>query len=182
VDCHNRATHVYEDPDRAVDQALRLKRIDRRIPFIRREALRAIRAGYADRAAATAGIENSLVAFYRRKYPDRLGELAQPLSAAVEQLRAIHDRNVHPGMNIAWGTYRSHLGHRTPGYGCFRCHGRDLVNKDGEHISDDCTLCHSILANDSPDPFQYLHEPEEQARDKAMHLYLQEEFLDSEVF
>jgi hypothetical protein len=182
VDCHNRATHIYEDPEPAVDRALRLQRIDRRIPFIRREALRAIRAGYPDRAAAAAGIENSLAAFYRREYPDRFGELARPLSDAVDELRAIYDRNVHPGMKIGWGAYRSHLSHRTPGYGCFRCHGRDLVDEKGERISDDCTLCHSILANDSPDPFQYLHAPEEKARDRAMHLYLQEEFLDSEVY
>ena len=48
-------------------------------------------------------------------------------------------------MNIDWGAYPSFLGHSdTPG--CFRCHTRDLQDDEGHWISDDCTLCHSILA------------------------------------
>jgi hypothetical protein len=182
VDCHNRATHIYAEPEDAIDSALRLGSLDRDLPFIKREALRVISAGYPDREAGLRSIESGLTAFYRREYPERFGSLAVSISAAVEELQKIWSRNVHPSMKIEWGTYRSHLGHRTPDYGCFRCHTRDLVAEDGGHISEDCTLCHSILANDSPDPFQYLHQPEEKARDKAMHLYLQEEFLRSETY
>ena len=39
VDCHNRATHIYQEPSRAVDEAIRLRKIDRTLPYVRREAL-----------------------------------------------------------------------------------------------------------------------------------------------
>jgi len=39
VDCHNRATHVYEDPERAVDGAIDAGRLDRALPFVKRAAL-----------------------------------------------------------------------------------------------------------------------------------------------
>lgn len=42
VDCHNRATHIYQDPGRAVDESIRLGKIDRSLPFIRREAVGAM--------------------------------------------------------------------------------------------------------------------------------------------
>jgi hypothetical protein len=36
---------------------------------------------------------------------------------------------------------------------------RCLADAVGDWISDDCTLCHSILANDETEPFAYLSEP-----------------------
>ena len=85
-------------------------------------------------------------------------------------------RNVHPRMRIEWGAYPSFLGHSdTPG--CFRCHNRDLQDEGGLWISDDCTLCHSILAYDESTSFAYLDTPDEKAPNRPMHIYLREEFL-----
>jgi hypothetical protein len=81
-------------------------------------------------------------------------------------------------MKVEWGTYPSQIGHRD-GPGCFRCHDADLVAEDGSGISGDCTLCHSILAQDSAEPFRYLRPVEEKDPDRDMHHYLQHEFLDS---
>jgi len=68
---------------------------------------------------------------------------------------------------------------RTRSPGCFRCHTRDLQDADGAWITDECTVCHSILANDEAEPFAYLQPAAEDGRNRAMHEYLREEFLGS---
>ena len=52
--------------------------------------------------------------------------------------------NVWPDMKVKWGTYPDHLGHQNAdeGYGCWRCHDEEHLNKSGETISQDCSLCH----------------------------------------
>jgi hypothetical protein len=178
VDCHNRATHIYQEPDRAIDDRIRLGQIDRRLPYVRREALDAVTGGYPSVESAEQGIRAGLESFYRRNYPERSSAWYDRIDAVVDELVDIWARNVHPGMNIEWGAYPSFLGHSdTPG--CFRCHCRDLQDADGSWISDDCTLCHSILAFGEPEPFAYLEPPAEKARNRPMHEFLREEFLHS---
>jgi hypothetical protein len=178
VDCHNRATHIYQDPGRAVDEHLRLGEMDRDLPFIRREAVAAITAEYPSRDAAMDGIRNALEGFYRRDYPGQASTWIEEIDEAVSTLQQVYSRNIHHRMNIGWGAYPTLLGH-TEAPGCFRCHSRDLRDADGGWISDDCTLCHSILANDEAEPFAYLKEATEDAPNRAMHEYLRDEFIRS---
>jgi len=178
VDCHNRATHIYEEPDRAVDERIRLGAIDRSLPYIRREALKAVRGGYPSLEAAERGIRAGLESFYRRNYPDKASVWYDRIDAAIEELVDVWARNIHPGMRIEWGAYPSFLGHSdTPG--CFRCHNRDIQDAEGRWISDDCTLCHSILAYGESTPFAYLEVAEEKAPNRPMHEFLRDEFLTS---
>jgi hypothetical protein len=79
-------------------------------------------------------------------------------------------------MNVDWGNYPSHLGHRQGKAGCFRCHNGDMVDSEGRSISGDCTLCHSLLAFESPSAFRYLEPVAAAQPDSAMHVYLQAEF------
>jgi hypothetical protein len=54
-------------------------------------------------------------------------------------------------MKITWGTYPTLLGHeQAPG--CFRCHDGEHTSRAGKVISNDCDLCHSILAEGEKDP------------------------------
>jgi hypothetical protein len=177
VDCHNRATHIYQDPEKAVDALIAKGDIDRSMPFAKRQALAALTGNYADADAAMAGIDAEMTGFYRIRYPERLGEFASSLDVAVESLRETWTRNIHPHMNVTWGSYPSMLGHKADS-GCFRCHNTELVDTDGLNISNDCTLCHSILAEESAHPFQFLLPvPEKGDPDAKRHGYLQEEFL-----
>jgi hypothetical protein len=178
VDCHNRATHIYQDPVRAVNEHLRLGEIVRDLPFIRREAVAAISAEYPSHEAAMDGIRNALEGFYRREYPRQASTWIDRIDAAVEVLQEVYTRNIHHRMKIGWGAYPTLLGH-TEAPGCFRCHSRDLQDAGGGWITDDCTLCHSILANDESEPFAYLAEAGENAPNRAMHEYLRDEFLHS---
>ncbi len=181
VDCHNRATHIYQDPEAAVDQALASGAIDPSLPFAKKAALGALTGGgYPDKAQARQGIDREVRGFYLRDM-DRADLATSPrVDAMVDALGAIYDRNIFPAMSVTWNTYPSHLGHRNEG-GCFRCHNKDMVDQDGLSISYDCTLCHSILAMDSASKFQYLLPLEKDDPDRQMHRFLQEEFLGQPV-
>ncbi len=177
VDCHNRATHVYEDPQVAIDMRIRQGLINRSLPFVKREALTAVMADYPTRDAAMEGIANHLGEFYRQNHPKvSMGRL-NTIDSAIAVAQDVYNRNIHPGMNITWGTYRSHIGH-VGDQGCFRCHNQNLVDESGTAISNDCSLCHSILASDSKTPFEYLQPADTSSRDYLMHKYLRDEFLD----
>lgn len=180
VDCHNRATHIYQDPEEAVDLAIDQGLIDRSLPYARRVALSALTGHYVDKEAAWDGIDRAVRGYYLRDM-DR-ADLATGSAAdqMVTTLRAIYDRNIFPFMNVGWNAYPSHLGHRGEG-GCFRCHNKDMVDEAGVAINYDCTLCHSILAQDSAHKFQYLLPLEKDDPDRKMHRYLQEEFLGEPV-
>jgi hypothetical protein len=177
VDCHNRATHIYELPEDALDQALAVGRLDRSLPFVRKVSLKALLGSYPDGEAGAEGLANALRGFYRRLDPDLAASRMDDIDAAIAVLQGIYARNIHHGMNITWGSYPSHLGHRADG-GCFRCHGADLEDAEGRRISDECTLCHSLLAYDEADPFAYLQEPPEKGPTKDQHTYLRDEFLE----
>ncbi len=178
VDCHNRVTHIYENPEPAIDDRIQRSILDRFLPFLKREALRAISGNYADKQAALDGISNHLHSFYQRNYPLLAVSEARLIDSAVTVLQSIFARNVHPEMNISWGAYAGHIGHVGDG-GCFRCHNSQLVDNAGNSVSDDCALCHSILSNKHDDPFKFLQPVDTSDADHLMHLYLKEEFLRS---
>lgn len=178
VDCHNRATHIYEDPERAIDERIQQGLLNRSLPFLKREALKAITSGYPDGEAAMEGIANHMHGFYQRYLPDMARKKSGSIDSAVSILREIYYRNIHPEMNVTWGAYPSHIGHKGA-RGCFRCHNKQMVAGQGKSISGDCTLCHSILADQKDNPFQYLLPVDTADRDFQMHRYLREEFLQS---
>jgi hypothetical protein len=145
VDCHNRPSHTFAySAERAVDDAIAAGGLDAKMPFIRREAVKAVKAEYADAAAAFTGIEQRLAGFYR-DYPT---VPKASVEAAVAMARHVYERNVFPTMKVAWGTYPNNVGHSDPGpspyAGCFRCHDESHKTKQGKTISQDCSLCHTI--------------------------------------
>ncbi|MCK4414811.1 MAG: NapC/NirT family cytochrome c [Candidatus Eisenbacteria sp.] len=176
IDCHNRATHIYEDPATAVDRRLEAGEIDRAIPFIKREGLGSLLGSYAGTAAAMTGIARGLYGTYAREYRAETLGLQESLDRAVVSLQEVYQRNIHPRMEVGWNPYPDHSGHEHEG-GCFRCHNRDMVDLAGNPIAYDCTLCHSILAFESPEPFQFLLPVAEKDPERSMHQYLQTEFL-----
>jgi nitrate/TMAO reductase-like tetraheme cytochrome c subunit len=151
VDCHNRPTHRYREPGPEIDQAIQAHRIDVALPWIKREGLKAIQAIYPDQAAARAGIEKQITDFYRKLDAAAFPAREASVTAAAKALGDIYSWNVWPSMKITWGTYPSFLGHdQAPG--CFRCHDGDHVDPAGKAISQDCGLCHSLLAVDEKNP------------------------------
>ena len=84
TDCHNRPAHAYSStPEREVDRAIGDGLIDATLPFVRREAVRALAADYPSRETALAGIEQSMRAAMTN-VPDRTG------AEACHRRHAIH--------------------------------------------------------------------------------------------
>ena len=142
TDCHNRAAHTFgTTPERAVDAAIGAGLIDAKIPFIRRETVRALRANYANQDAADQQIERSIREAVTATQPHGFEEASLRRSIGVAQ--AIYRRSVFPEMNIGWGSYPNQSGHTTSN-GCFRCHADTHKTREGLTIKQDCDSCHSI--------------------------------------
>ena len=178
VDCHNRATHIYEQPDLALDKRIREGLIDLSLPYIKSEALATLTNNYSDIETGKRIIDTHLRNFYRQHYPDIAATHLHEIDEAVHIVQTVLERNIHPGMEITWGSYPNHIGHHR-GMGCFRCHNSDMADEDGHQISHDCTLCHSILAHKETEPFKYLFQIEDTLKLDREHQYLQQEFLES---
>jgi nitrate/TMAO reductase-like tetraheme cytochrome c subunit len=151
MDCHNRPTHAFELPERAVDKAITDGRISRDLPFVKKEAVAALRAEYPDRATAGERIPRTLVDFYRTKYPQDYQNRRSAIEAAADQVKAIYLRNVFPEMKVTWGTHPNNIGHEDF-LGCFRCHDGKHKSSDGRVINDDCESCHQVLAMEEEEP------------------------------
>ncbi len=176
VDCHNRATHIYQDPETAINEAMSAGTIDKSLPWAKRVALEALTSSYRDKATAMIGIENSVRGYYSRDLGDDNLATSQATDEMIEALRGIYNQNIFPFMKVDWNTYTSHLGHRED-TGCFRCHNEGMTDDAGTAIPYDCTLCHSILAMDSATEFQFLLPTDKSDPDQKMHEYLRDEFL-----
>jgi hypothetical protein len=70
MDCHNRPSHSFELPDRAVDRAMSAGEISPELPYVKKKGVELLRAEYSDHAAATAGIVSGLASFYKASYPE----------------------------------------------------------------------------------------------------------------
>jgi nitrate/TMAO reductase-like tetraheme cytochrome c subunit len=151
MDCHNQATHVFQTPQEAIDEAMLDGTPSPDLPFVHKEGLQLIQATYASQAEAGQKITAGFDDFYQKQYPDIWNAQRPKVDAAAKRLVSIYDRNVFPDMKVTWGTYPNNIGHMAyPG--CFRCHDGSHTTKDGKTLSNDCSLCHNILATDETHP------------------------------
>jgi len=140
MDCHNRPAHTFDvSPERAVNAALADGRIPRQLPFVRREAVNAVRESYQDKQAALKEIAQRLTRFY----DERGGVDPAMVRRAVAATQDVWATNVFPAMRVTWGTYPNHIGH-VDSPGCSRCHDDSHKAADGKVISQDCELCHTV--------------------------------------
>jgi hypothetical protein len=151
MDCHNRPTHTFELPERAVDRALSDGVMSPELPYIKKKAVELLKTGYPDRDTAARTIATTLPAYYKESYPDVYAKHRAQVESAAEQVVAIYRRNVFPEMKVAWGTYPNNIGHEDF-LGCFRCHDENHKTADGRTITQDCNACHTILAMEESNP------------------------------
>jgi len=153
VDCHNRPTHVYaRSESMAIDRAMALGKINPSLPFVKKQSLALLKDTSAPRRDAGKRYAAKLAQFYAQKYPQVAKDKATQIRYAGEELGRIYRKNIWPRMNIRWGTYPNHLGHRGTSEGCFRCHDDEHATKEEEYISQDCDTCHDLLADDEAKP------------------------------
>ncbi len=138
TDCHNRPAHRYLSPVDAVNRALDAGDLSAAVPWIKREAVRALTGTWESREEAHASIAAHLESFYAGQ------GIALP-PGTIEAVQKTHDSWMFPDMRVRWDAYPENQGHlQFPG--CFRCHGSPLTTPEGTSIRSDCNLCHTILS------------------------------------
>ncbi|HET7204800.1 MAG TPA: NapC/NirT family cytochrome c [Steroidobacteraceae bacterium] len=149
VDCHNRPSHTYRSPQYEVDLALSEGRIDKTLPYIKREGVRILTEKvYDSHDAAREGIAAAVNAFYAENYPDLAN--SEAVAQAGKVLGDAYCWNNFPHMKVTWNLYPNHIGHQdTPG--CFRCHDNKHKTDDGDKVGKKCSTCHNLVAEEESD-------------------------------
>jgi len=150
IDCHNRPTHIFQSPAKAVDQKLAQGLIDKTLPYIKKVGVEALNS-VSGEAGDLEQIADHVRTYYQEAHPEILVEKKDAVEKAVEELQKIYNRNVFPNLKVTWNTYPNNIGH-IQFTGCFRCHDDSHTSADGKVISGDCTLCHGVLAMQEEEP------------------------------
>jgi nitrate/TMAO reductase-like tetraheme cytochrome c subunit len=153
IDCHNRAAHSFTTPEDALNKEMATGTPSAALPFVHKQGLALLKADYASPEEASAKIASGLEGFYQTQYPAVWAGQRAQIDQAAKALAGIYSENVYPFMKVTWGTHPNNIGHMdSPG--CFRCHDGSHNTKDGKSITNDCTVCHNVLAVDDPNPKQ----------------------------
>lgn len=150
MDCHNRPAHNFLSPNKAVNNAIALGRLDRSLPSIKEKAMTVLCEEYETKEEALARIEE----VFKEEYAD---QPAEKVAQAIAEVQAIYRNNFFPGMKADWRAYPNNIGHKEwPG--CFRCHDDLHQSEDGEKVLElsRCDTCHIILAQGSGEELEKL--------------------------
>ncbi|HVK39348.1 MAG TPA: NapC/NirT family cytochrome c [Candidatus Kapabacteria bacterium] len=144
IDCHNRPSHIYNPPDLSVDKALFAGRIDKSLPFVKRQSVMLLAAAYPSTDAALRAIAGGFNSFYQKNHPDVFASQRPAIQRSIAELQKIYATNFFPEMKTDFRTHPNNAGHYY-NQGCFRCHDGKHVSKSGKVISAECNICHETL-------------------------------------
>jgi len=142
IDCHNRPSHIYNQPDRMVNVFMSIDSIDTTLPYIKSTAVESLEKPYTDKATALDSIETFVKNFYSVYYPSAN---TAAIDKSIRSIKEIYNNNYFPEMNVSWKRYPNNIGHMYYS-GCFRCHDGEHFDEKGNVLSKDCNLCHTIIA------------------------------------
>ena len=154
MDCHNRPSHSYKPPAFFVNEAITAGNIPKELPEIKSLTMQICAEEFTSSDTAAAYIEKTIKEFYEEDYPEIAEDQPQLIEKAITGFKAQYFSNIFPEMNVRWSAYPNNIGH-VEFDGCFRCHNDLHSSENGDVISRDCNLCHSISAQGSPDSLQY---------------------------
>ena len=141
VDCHNRATHIFQSPEQLIDAALQEGRLDNTLPYLKKEALNRLSPLSPTLAEANARVD-SIRDFYKTSYPQVYSTKQTAINDLITVMKDIVTLTVFPEMKVTYQTHINNLGH-IDSAGCFRCH-KELVSKTIANVGvrSDCNTCH----------------------------------------
>jgi len=143
IDCHNRPTHIFRPPDRAIDELMNSGAIPKDLPWIKKVTADALMSTYPDKATALKQLQDQIKGFYARQYPTLATSRAGDIQHTTEIATALYSRSVFPEMKVNWSTYPDNIGQRNwPG--CFRCHDGRHATSDGRVLTNSCIACHTM--------------------------------------
>lgn len=145
IDCHNRPSHIYHQPDKEMNKQMSNGNINSDLPFIKSISVDALEEKYSTKQEALENIDQRIKDFYIANYPEVYKSRKEEIQSAIEIVKKIYARNYFPYMNANWKHFPDNISHvYTPG--CFRCHDGNHVSDDGKVISNDCNSCHLIIS------------------------------------
>jgi nitrate/TMAO reductase-like tetraheme cytochrome c subunit len=145
IDCHNRPSHIYHQPDKMINENLANKKMDESIPYIKSISVEVLEDNYYSKENAFKNIQQKITDFYVSNFPDIYNSKKDIVNTNIEIIKNIYSRNYFPYMNANWKHFPDNISHvYTPG--CFRCHDGNHVSDDGKVISNDCNSCHLIIS------------------------------------
>jgi hypothetical protein len=153
LDCHNRPSHHYLPPQVFTDELIAAGDIPVELPEIKSLAMQVFNNRFPSRDSGNVIIEQSIKEFYSSNYPQIMSAKGELIAQAVQGFKAGYDKNIFPEMNVTWDHYPNQIGH-IEFNGCFRCHNGNHESAEGEVISRDCNLCHTILGQGTADNYQ----------------------------
>jgi hypothetical protein len=151
MDCHNRPSHAYQLPERALNQALAAGDLDLTLPYVRKVALEVLKGKYETTEQAERDVPGKFAAYYEKNYPQVYSAKRAAIDSTAKAVLAVFSKNVFPEMRVTWGAYPINLGH-TDFDGCFRCHDERPSTKGDRTIPQDCEVCHKVLAQEEESP------------------------------
>jgi hypothetical protein len=84
IDCHNRPSHIFEQSvERGVNKIMASGGAPKDLPFLKREAVAALKGEYANHEDASAKIEAALTTFYQKQYPETWGTRKADIARTV---------------------------------------------------------------------------------------------------
>lgn len=150
IDCHNRPSHIYNQPDRMVNVFMSINMIDTTLPYIKSTSVEALEKSYSNKETALDSIDIFVRNFYSTNYP---AADTGAVNRSIRAIQSIYKNNYFPEMNVSWKKYPNNVGHMYYN-GCFRCHDGQHFDDQGKVLSNDCNLCHSIISQSINDTTQ----------------------------
>jgi hypothetical protein len=154
LDCHNRPSHNYEAPQNFIDKSIAEGKISKKLPGIKMLAMQILNQNYSTRDSAFLSIESQVNNYYTSTYPEIMQGRKSEVDAAITEIQNGYASNIFPFMKASWKSYPNNLGHMESD-GCYRCHNDRHTSESGKVISNDCSLCHEILAQGQNGNMEY---------------------------
>ncbi|TET94913.1 MAG: cytochrome C [Candidatus Zixiibacteriota bacterium] len=145
MDCHNRPSHSFLPPAKALNLALSTRNISPGLPYVREVGLSLLNDEYDSKQEALAAISQGLFEYYQENYPELLEAKKDEIDQATRSLLTIYNQNFFPEMKTDYRARENNLSHFVND-GCFRCHDGVKENEEGGTLSSACTSCHLIVA------------------------------------
>ncbi len=151
IDCHNRPTHFFEPPSKALDRILENHGEFRELHAFKKVALAALEEEYTTHDEGMRGVTAAVLEHYTKNAPDLATGNRALVESAAAAVGQVYARISFPEMKTNWETHPNNIGHDDfPG--CWRCHDDEMRTAGGEHvIPQDCETCHVFLIEDSPE-------------------------------
>ena len=93
MDCHNRPSHTYELPERALNRALASGEVDLSLPFVRKVALETIKQEYkTDGRVASERFRARFTAYYEKNHPAVFAAKKDAIARGGKSILAVFER------------------------------------------------------------------------------------------